>query len=136
MRFICMCDYLSIYRCELKDGCDTALYIMRYWMQFMDNDSQTIMSISDNAFIGKEFDLDELKGRFNNDFIKGKARGVKITFLGGKVNKSFIAGFRGKDVVICDMESNHEYTAKQFGNHLNLVNYILNGRLLQSDYNI
>lgn len=80
----------------------------------MQKDGEHILSTSDMTFMGRDFDYEELKDRFNTHFAKGSAYAVKISFLGHGINKSFIAGRRDGKIVIVDTELKVEYTISQF----------------------
>lgn len=97
---------------------------MNYSMTFSNNQGK-MMSISDITFLGKQLDIPEIKRRFNEDFVKGTADIVQIDFVGDNINKSFIAGFRGQKIVICDMKTKEEMSIKEFGNNLNELNAIM-----------
>jgi hypothetical protein len=100
---------------------------MKYWMSFADNNNEEVWSISDKTFLGRDLDITELKDRFNRDFIKRPGiKGVEITFMGKGINRSFIAGFKNKHVVIIDLQSKREYTAKEFSVELNILDAVLN----------
>ncbi len=100
---------------------------MKYWMKFMDK-SQEILSISDITFLGRDMNIPELKERFNNDFVKGTAQMVRISFLGNGVNAEFVAGFRDGSIVFCNTNSKEEFDVKRFSSELNVLE-----RVLQAD---
>ena len=99
---------------------------MQYWMTFIEK-NETVCSISDVTFMGRPLNIRELKDRFNNDFIKGTADAVKISFLCPvyKINKSFIAGFRMNGIVICDMDTKQEYDLRTFNEEINKLEQFL-----------
>ena len=100
---------------------------MKYWMKFYSNNNEEIISISDLVFTGVELNIAQLKDRFNKNFVQNKqCKGVKISFLGNKVSKSFFAGFRNGNVVIIDSDSRKEYSAPEFSAELNQLERILN----------
>jgi len=100
---------------------------IKYWMKFVDNDNETILSISDLAFMGVILDIDKLKSRFNNDFVKNKAcKGVQISFLGAGINACFVAGFnKEQDIEIVNTHTGVRMTSKEFSEQLNILERIL-----------
>ena len=98
---------------------------MKYWMKFYDNQNELMLSISSLTFMGDDLDFSQFKSRFNNDFVKGTAKAVSISFLGNGVMKNFIAGFRGDRIFIVDTDSKKEYSVKEFSHELSLVEEIL-----------
>lgn len=95
---------------------------MKYSMKFIDNNEVEMLSISTLLFLGEDLNIPELKERFNNDFVRNKeCKGVIINFMGDGIMKSFVAGFRGKAVVIIDGDTKQEYTPKEFSAGLNTL---------------
>lgn len=97
---------------------------MQYLMKFQTKDS-IIDKISD--VFPKSLDIQELKDRFNESFIKNKeCSAVVMYFIKNNLMKSFIAGFRNQQdgsqkVCIIDMQTNKEYSPKEFSNELNIL---------------
>ena len=96
---------------------------MKYFMKFQTSD--TILSSSDKYF--KDLNIQELKNRFNSEFVQNKdCSAVTIYFKGNGVDKSFIAGFRNQNdnsqkVCIVDMQTKKEYSPKEFSKELNIL---------------
>lgn len=99
---------------------------MKYWMKFYDN-NELIISLSNLEFMGKDLDIPELKERWNTAFTKRLASCVEISFLGNKINKRFVAGWKNKKLTVIDTDNNKEYTPKEFSHNLNSIENILNG---------
>jgi hypothetical protein len=100
---------------------------MKYWMKFYDK-NELVISLSDIVFMGKDLNIPELKERWNDAFvIKRLASSVEISFLGNKVNKTFVAGYRDNKLVVIDTDTKQEYTPKEFSSNLNMIENILNG---------
>lgn len=99
---------------------------MKYWMKFYDN-KELVISLSDIVFMGKDLNIPELKERWNTAFTKRLASAVEISFLGNKVNKTFVAGYRDNKLVVIDTDTKQEYTPKEFSSNLNMIENILNG---------
>lgn len=102
---------------------------IQYWMQFYDNSNELIISLSDLTFLGKSFDLVDIKRRFNDDFVRGKAKVVELSFLGLGANKTFLAGILDKKVVIVDKDTKQEYSPKEFSQELTILNGLLTNQL-------
>lgn len=102
---------------------------IQYWMSFYDNSDELIVSLSDLAFLGKPFNLVDIKRRFNEDFVKGTAKTVELSFLGLGANKSFLAGIRDNKVVVIDTETKQEYSPKEFSQELTILEGFLVNRL-------
>ena len=99
---------------------------MKYWMKFLDNDSNPIIAISTMQFNGEDLNFSELKERFNKNFVQNSnCRGCEISFLGNGINKSFIAGFRNNSVVIIDTSNHKEYSSKEFSQQLYILENVL-----------
>lgn len=91
---------------------------MKYWMRFYNND-RNLMASSDNSFNGKDFDIIDFKERFNNEFVRNnKAWCCEMCFVHNEIVKKLVAGFRGKTVVVCDADSDKEYSISQFRDEL------------------
>jgi len=102
---------------------------LQYWMKFYDNSDELIISLSDLTFLGKPFDLVDIKHRFNEDFVRGKAKLVELSFLGLGANKTFLAGILDRKVVIVDKDTNKEYSPKEFSQELTILNGLLTNQL-------
>lgn len=98
---------------------------MKYWMKFYNNDNELMLSISSLSFMGDDLDFSQFKSRFNNDFVKGTAKAVSMSFLGNGVMKNFIAGFRGDRIFIVDTDTKQEYSVREFSEQLKVVEEIL-----------
>lgn len=98
---------------------------MKYWMKFYNNDNKLMLSISSLTFMGDDLDFSQFKSRFNNDFVKGTAKAVSMSFLGNGVMKNFIAGFRGDRIYIVDTDTKQEYSVREFSEQLNVIEDIL-----------
>lgn len=103
--------------------------MIQYWMKFYNNSDELVVSVSDVTFLGKSFNLVDIKERFNRDFVKGKAKWVELSFLGLGANKTFLAGIRDNNVVICDTETKQEYSPKEFSQELTILEGFLTNRL-------
>ena len=102
--------------------------MIQYWMKFYNNSDELVVSISDVTFLGKSFNLVDIKERFNRDFVKGNSKVVEISFLGLGANKTFLAGIRDKKVVIVDTDTKREYSPKEFSQELNILEGFLANR--------
>jgi hypothetical protein len=99
---------------------------MKYWMKFYDK-KELVISLSDLEFMGKDLNIPKLKERWNDAFTKRLASAVEVSFLGNKVNKTFVAGYRDNKLVVIDTDTKQEYTPKEFSSNLNMIENILNG---------
>lgn len=90
------------------------------------NNNEMVISLSDIVFMGKDLNVPELKERWNTAFTKRLASAVEVSFLGNKVNKTFVAGYRNNKLVVIDTDTKQEYTPKEFSNNLNSIENILN----------
>lgn len=90
------------------------------------NNNEVIISLSDLEFMGKNLNVPELKERWNTAFTKRLASAVEVSFLGNKVNKTFVAGYRNNKLVVIDTDTKQEYTPKEFSHNLNSIENILN----------
>lgn len=102
--------------------------MIQYWMKFYDNSDELVVSVSDVTFLGKSFNLVDIKERFNRDFVKGTAKAVELSFLGLGANKTFLAGIRDNKVVIIDTKTKQEYSSKEFSQELNVLEAFLANR--------
>ena len=102
---------------------------LMYWMKFYDNSDELVIDLSDVTFLGKSFNIVDIKRRFNEDFVKGTAKAVELSFLGLGANKSFLAGIKDKEVVILDKDTRKEYSPKEFSQELNILNSVLTNQL-------
>ena len=102
--------------------------MIQYWMKFYNNSDELVVSISDVTFLGKSFNLVDIKERFNRDFVKGNSKVVEISFLGLGANKTFLAGIRDKKVLILDTDTKREYSPKEFSQELNILEGFLANR--------
>ena len=74
---------------------------------------------SDNSFNGKDFDIVNFKERFNNEFVRNaKTWCCEMYFANNGIVKSFVAGFRGKNIIVCDADSDKEFSISQFRDEL------------------
>lgn len=95
-------------------------------MKFYDK-KELVISLSDLEFMGKDLNILKLKERWNDAFTKRLASAVEVSFLGNKVNKTFVAGYRDNKLVVIDTDTKQEYTPKEFSSNLNMIENILNG---------
>lgn len=102
--------------------------MIQYWMKFYNNSDELVVSVSDVTFLGKSFNLVDIKERFNRDFVKGNSKMVEMSFFGLGANKTFLAGIRDEKVVIVDTETKREYSPREFSQELNILEGFLANR--------
>lgn len=98
-------------------------------MSFFETGNDNELPGSTYNFVGDPFDFEELKERFNKDFIRrSNCILCKISFLGNNIKKDFVAGYRNDRVVIIDTLSKQEYSPAKFSKELRLIDSFLSNR--------